>query len=170
MAPVSLTTSSPVPGAATKHGRSEPGAVLRQQAQQRAQVVGQPAPRTTGLDISEVLKGRAPNSEVTVIIHYDLSPVIGDRYERDLFASGTTNPQGSIQIFDTGNSIMGIPSISGDIHQDQLWFLRVHVNKDDQDDDRDNETLWACGTQRTTNVWSTSLSTRRCSRTTPRTS
>ena len=67
------------------------------------------------LVITKVLKGKCDNAEIPVVIHYGLTPVVGD---------GKNVPKGVIEILDTGNSAAGLPSLVKDAKEDNLWFLR----------------------------------------------
>jgi hypothetical protein len=81
------------------------------------------------LVIKEVLKGQCNEKEIPIIIHYGLTPVVGGYEERDNFMinprGGRTNyPKDIIEIFDTGNSTHGTPSLVKDAREDNIWFLR----------------------------------------------
>lgn len=81
------------------------------------------------LVITNVLKGKCDEKEIPIIIHYGLTPVLGGYVNRDNFminyrAGRDDYPKDIIEIFDTGNSARGRPSLVEDARQDNLWFLR----------------------------------------------
>ena len=81
------------------------------------------------LVISEVLKGRCADKEIPVIIHYGLTPVVGGYVKRDSFMIDFRGvrkdyPADIVEIFDTGNSVHGFPSLVKDAREDNLWYLR----------------------------------------------
>jgi len=81
------------------------------------------------LVITEVLKGKCDEKKIPIIIHYGLTPVVGGYVKTDSFM---LNPRGNrkdypkdiIEIFDTGSSAHGGPSLVKDAREDNLWFLR----------------------------------------------
>jgi len=81
------------------------------------------------LVIKDVLKGKYDQKEIPIIIHYGLTPVVGGYVKRENFminyrAGRGDYPKDIIEIFDTGNSCHGLPSLVKDARQDNLWFLR----------------------------------------------
>ena len=81
------------------------------------------------LVITQVLKGHCDTGEVPVVIHYGLNPVVGGYVKRDNFMLNVRGgrddyPKDIIEIFDTGNSAAGGPSLVKDARDDNLWFLR----------------------------------------------
>jgi len=81
------------------------------------------------LVITRVLKGKCDDKETPIIIHYGLTPVVGGYVKRDSFmidlrGGGSDYPEGIVEIFDTGNSCQGRPSLVKDAREDNLWFLR----------------------------------------------
>lgn len=81
------------------------------------------------LVIKDVLKGKNDKKEIPVIIHYGLTPVVRSSVKKE---NSTANSQAVrdddskdiIEIFDTGNSIRGKPSLVKNAGQDNIWFLR----------------------------------------------
>ena len=67
------------------------------------------------LVITQVLKGKCNDTEIPIIIHYGLTPIVGDGKEAN---------KGVIEIHDTGNSHAGGPPLLKDAKEDNLWFLR----------------------------------------------
>jgi hypothetical protein len=67
------------------------------------------------LVITQVLNGKCDKTEIPIIIHYGLTPIVGDAKQA---------PKGAIEIHDTGNSAAGGPPLLKDANQDHLWFLR----------------------------------------------
>ena len=81
------------------------------------------------LIVTEVLKGKCNDKEIPIIIHYGLTPVVGGYAKRENFmidyrAGRNDYPKDIIEIFDTGNSERGLPSLVKDARHDNLWFLR----------------------------------------------
>ncbi|OHE79876.1 MAG: hypothetical protein A2107_07950 [Verrucomicrobia bacterium GWF2_62_7] len=81
------------------------------------------------LVITDVLKGKCDKKEIPIIIHYGLTPVVGGYVKRDNFminyrVGKDEYPKDIIEVFDTGNSCRGLPSLVKDARQDNLWFLR----------------------------------------------
>ena len=67
------------------------------------------------LVIAKVLKGKCDKAEIPIVIHYGLTPSVGD---------GKYAPKGALEIHDTGNSRMGSDPLVKDAREDNLWFLR----------------------------------------------
>jgi hypothetical protein len=81
------------------------------------------------LVIGEVLKGETETSEIPIVIHYGLDPVVGGRVERDTFMldvrlGDQDYPKDRIAIMDTGNSASSFEPLVKDAAKDNLWFLR----------------------------------------------
>ena len=81
------------------------------------------------LIIKEILKGNYNAKEIPIVIHYGLTPVTGGYEERENFiisprGGRTDYPKDIIEIFDTGNSAHGGPSLVRDAREDNIWFLR----------------------------------------------
>lgn len=81
------------------------------------------------LVISEIVKGKCEKTEIPVVIHYGLAPVVGGFVKRDSFMidvrRGTKQyPKDKVEIFDTGNSLSGGGAIVEDAGKDNIWFLR----------------------------------------------
>jgi hypothetical protein len=81
------------------------------------------------LVIGEVLKGESEASEIPIVIHYGLDPVVGGRVERDTFMMDVRHgdpdyPKDRIAIMDTGNSAVSFEPVVKDAGKDNLWFLR----------------------------------------------
>ena len=81
------------------------------------------------LVVTQVLKGHCDTGEIPVVIHYGLDPVVGGYVKRDNFMLNTRGgrddyPKDMIEIFDTGNSLAGGPSLVRDAREDNIWFLR----------------------------------------------
>lgn len=82
------------------------------------------------LVVSEVLKGKCPEKELTILVHLGLTPVIG-RYAKwggggfvDYRSEMPPAPKDVIEIYDTGNSAVSNRPIGGDLRQPHIWFLR----------------------------------------------
>ena len=81
------------------------------------------------LALAKVLKGTCRETELPIIIHYGLTPVVGGREERDGFMINLSRgrkdyPKGIIEIVDTGSSVSGGGPLVKDAGEDNLWFLR----------------------------------------------
>ncbi len=70
------------------------------------------------LVIANVLKGKCDQKEIPIAFAFGLTPVVGgSRIDRN------PSQKGVVEIFDTGNSTVGWPSLVKDARQDNLWFL-----------------------------------------------
>ena len=81
------------------------------------------------LAISEVVKGKCEKTEIPVVIHYGLEPVVGGFMKRGSYMidvrRGTKQyPKDKVEIFDTGSSAIGRGAIVEDAGKDNIWFLR----------------------------------------------
>ena len=81
------------------------------------------------LVITDVLKGSTNETEIPIIIHYGLTPVVGGYVKRDNFmlnhrGSSSDYPTNIVEVFDTGNSCVGGPPLVPDARDDNIWFLR----------------------------------------------
>jgi len=81
------------------------------------------------LMITEVIKGQCTHDEMTVVIHYGLTPVVGGFVKRENFSvnlRGHRNdyPKGIVEILDTGNSAVSMTPLVQDARNDNIWFLR----------------------------------------------
>jgi hypothetical protein len=81
------------------------------------------------LVITEVLKGKSEAKEITLILHYGLTPIVGGYEKRedrtiDLRSTRKDYPKDIVEIFDTGSNHACIGSLIKDASEDNLWFLR----------------------------------------------
>jgi hypothetical protein len=80
--------------------------------------------------ITEVLKGTCKKKEVPILIHYGLTPIVGGhvniegKLEMDVRSRNKSYPKSKIEVYDTGSSLHGGPSLVADARDDNLWFLR----------------------------------------------
>jgi hypothetical protein len=87
------------------------------------------------LEVTNVLKGEVPTNVINVCISYGLDPLVGGRFSNETtvidYTSRFTNyPPDVIELFDTGNSLVGLPPVTGDLQTNHVWLLR-HANKYD---------------------------------------
>jgi hypothetical protein len=80
------------------------------------------------LTISKVLKGPFAIEEVPIEIVYGLTPVAGGNTKIGKAHLDDQVKAGEIRIYDTGNSILNLTPITGDLNQDQIWLLRVNCD------------------------------------------
>ncbi len=83
--------------------------------------------------ITEIIKGKPETNEIPIIIHYGLDPIVGGYVKRDGFMMNVRGdkkdyPTNLVQIFDTGNSVVGGGPVVEDASKDNIWFLRVRLN------------------------------------------
>ncbi len=83
------------------------------------------------LQVTEFLKGTNHTRNIPVCITWGLTPVTGGYYRDSIHGvdwkgwTGNTNyPKDVIEVFDTGNSISGLPPFTGDIRTNHIWLLR----------------------------------------------
>jgi hypothetical protein len=74
------------------------------------------------LVIDEVLKGQCLSNSMIVSIHYGLDPI-------------TNGGAAAVELWDTGNSVLGGPPVSGDLRANQIWLLRQVKNAVNEDTD-----------------------------------
>ncbi len=92
--------------------------------------------------VAETIKGTPSEQEVPIIFHYGLDPLLADgRRDADprrpprIPNQAAVDPNSPIIVYDVGGRD---GPVSGDIRQDQIWFLRAHESKDRPDDGRDS--------------------------------
>jgi hypothetical protein len=78
------------------------------------------------LNIREVLKGKIESSQIPIVIHYGLDPVVGGYVNRGTFminarGANPDYPKNRVEILDQGDSIRGMVEDAAD---DNIWFLR----------------------------------------------
>jgi hypothetical protein len=84
------------------------------------------------LAITSIIKGTSTNTEIPIIIHYGLEPLIGgytvdDGFRMDFRRVRPDYPTNRVEILDIYTSISGGGSIVKDAAEDNLWFLRKGI-------------------------------------------
>ena len=77
------------------------------------------------LIVDEVVKGTSSANALPIIIHYGLTPVVGQRWEHDgNMVTQPGNPPGAVAILDTGNSAMSFTPLVPNAAKNHIWYLR----------------------------------------------
>lgn len=84
------------------------------------------------LVVSEVLKGPFEVAEVPVRIAYGLTPVVGDDDKRQGPGASLSPKAGEVKLYDSGNSVVSIQPVTGDLNQDQIWLLRIEAGDENR--------------------------------------
>ena len=83
------------------------------------------------LVITSIIKGTSTNTEIPIVIHYGLEPLLGGYTEHDGYRIDFRRikdyPTNKVEILDIGPSPFGDGSIVKDAAEDNLWFLRKGI-------------------------------------------
>ena len=92
------------------------------------------------LIVSRVIKGNLEKKEIPIMIHYGLLPVAVSSERYMATEQSVPEVEGEAVKIHEDNPSEGFFRSSGDVHQDQIWFLRHHRLPSPRDHHDDGET------------------------------